>query len=113
MTDMHTQGRATVRVLNDKLRRHHVGGTIVVTPGIRALGSKMLSDLVTAVSEFDAFTIENDPYEDHDFGSVSVNGHVVFFKIDSYDRDLRYHSPDPADPAVTCRVMTLMLAEEY
>ena len=46
----------------------------------------------------------------HDFGAVQVHGHTVFFKIDTYDRNLRYHSPDPADPAVTCRVMTLMLA---
>jgi hypothetical protein len=55
----------------------------------------------------------NDPYDEHDFGSVTVAGHVVFFKIDYFDLDLRNHSPDPSEPAVTRRVMTLMLAEEY
>src|SRR3954454_9765684 len=39
--------------------------------------------------------------------------HIVLFKIDAYDLDHSGHSPDPADPSVICRVMTLMLADEY
>ena len=38
---------------------------------------------------------------------------MIFFKIDYYDADLLNLSPDPANPALTCRVMTIMLAEEY
>jgi hypothetical protein len=33
--------------------------------------------------------------------------------IDYYDRELSMHSPDPADPSITQRVITIMLAEEY
>lgn len=113
MADMTTTEHYTVRALNDRLRREHHGGRIAVTPGVRALGSDFLCDLLAAVAEFDTFTVENDPYREHDFGSVSVRGHSVFFKIDCHDRDFRHHSPDPADPSVTCRIMTLMLAEEY
>ena len=31
----------------------------------------------------------------------------MFFKIDYYDRSLNGHSPDPADPTVTTRVLTI------
>ena len=41
------------------------------------------------------------------------DGQRVFFKIDYFDESLTYHPPDPADPAVTKRVITIMLAEEY
>lgn len=66
-----------------------------------------------AVRAFDAFNPDNDPYGEHDFGTVEIEEHIVTFKIDYYDLDLQYASPDPTDPYVTCRVMTLMLAEKY
>jgi len=42
-----------------------------------------------------------------------ADGHKIMFKIDYFDSSLAQHSPDPADPAVTQRVITIMLAEEY
>ncbi len=84
-----------------------------MTRGIAALGPLLVLKIDQAVRDFDAFTPDNDPYGERDFGSLTVKGHVVMFKIDAYDLDLHYASPDPADPDVTCRVITLMLAEEY
>lgn len=104
---------ARIRALNDDLRRLHRGGTIVLTPGIQALAECTLRRVDVAIANFTAFDPENDPYDEHDFGSVSVAGETAFFKIDYYDLDLRNHSPDPADPNVTRRVLTIMLAEEY
>lgn len=37
----------------------------------------------------------------------------VIWKIDYYDKEMRYGSPDSADPSVTGRVMTVMLPEDY
>jgi hypothetical protein len=102
-----------VRALNDELRRTFTGGTLVVTPGIRDLDPGTLRQVDDAIRTFTKFDRDNDPCDEHDFGSVTVSGCVIFFKIDYYDLDLRNHSPDPADPEVTRRVLTLMLAEEY
>jgi len=113
MASSATEPNARVRTLNDLLRRYRLGGQVVLTPGVLALGLDLLLLIDDAVARFDAFTPDNDPYGEHDFGLVRVQGHVVLFKIDYYDLDRCGHSPDPADPNVTCRVMTLMLADEY
>ena len=47
------------------------------------------------------------------FGSLTVEGTKLYFKIDYYDALERYGSEDPADPAVTTRVLTILLPEEY
>ena len=108
-----TTSRERIRALNDELRRSHSGGLIVLTAGIQGLGADLVREIDDAVAVFTEFDNDNDPYGEHDFGSVTVCEHVVFFKIDYFDLDLLNHSPDPADPELTRRVMTLMLAEEY
>jgi hypothetical protein len=108
-----SQTSARARDLNDQLRKHRTGGQVVMTQSIAALGEEMIRRIDPAVTAFDAFTSDNDPYGKHDFGTVQVGGRVVMFKIDAYDLDLQCASPNPADPSVTCRVMTPMLADEY
>ena len=102
-----------IRALNDELRQHLIGGPAVITPGVAALGPDAVERIVKTIAVFDNFCHENDPYEEHDFGSFEADGHEILFKIDYYDHSLNYHSPDPADPSVTERVITIMLAEEY
>jgi hypothetical protein len=102
-----------IRALNDELRQNFATGTAVMTAGIAALGAKTVARIVKVVAVFDDFCHANDPYEEHDFGSFDVDGHTIFFKIDYFDKSRRYHSPDPSDPSVTERVITIMLAEEY
>jgi hypothetical protein len=102
-----------IRDLNDELRQTMTGGMAVMTPGIAALGREAVERIVKTIAVFDDFCNANDPHQEHDFGSFEAEGHTIFFKIDYFDNDLTYHSPDPSDPAVTRRVITIMLAEEY
>ena len=102
-----------IRALNDELRQHLLGGIAVITPGVAALGQEAVERIVKTIAVYDDFCHANDPHEEHDFGAFDADGHRIFFKIDYYDTTLTYHSPDPADPTVTERVITIMLAEEY
>lgn len=102
-----------IRQLNDRFRRSFVGGRVVMTAGVAALADKTWSELAKTVQAFDAFSVDNDPHGEHDFGSCELDGQRFLWKIDYYDQGLEFGSDDPADPAVTVRVLTVMLAEEY
>jgi hypothetical protein len=104
---------ARIRALNDELRQNFAQAMAVMTPGIAALGAEAVARIVKTIAVFDDFCHANDPHEEHDFGAFDADGHMIMFKIDYFDESLTYHSPDPADPSVTKRVITIMLAEEY
>ena len=102
-----------IRQLNDQLRKSLSGGVLVMTAGVRALDEARQLEVLDAVGAFHGFNADNDPYGEHDFGALEIDGERLFWKIDYYDRNLSARSPDPADPSVTTRVLTIMLAEEY
>ena len=102
---------AKIAALNDHARRSFTGCRVIITQGVQALDD--VQSVLDEVRRFDAFTPDNDPYEEHDFGSIHHSGQTVFWKFDYWDVDLTMHSPDLSDPAVTARVLTIMLADEY
>jgi Protein of unknown function (DUF3768) len=102
-----------IRALNDAFRRSLFGGKVMMTAGIAALSVAMQAKVLDEVRTFDAFTAENDPHAEHDFGSFEVGGRKIFWKIDAYDAAMEFGSEDPADPSTTTRVLTIMLASEY
>jgi hypothetical protein len=112
-TAINAAAPARIRALNDALRMTGCGGKTVMTRGVSALATDALVAVLKAISRFDGFTAENDPYGEHDCAVVEAAGHRVIWKIDYYDPAMQAHSDDPADLACTCRVMTIMLAEEY
>jgi hypothetical protein len=103
----------TIRALNDELRHNLTVGTAFITAGVAALGAEAVARIVKTIAVYDDFCHANDPFEEHDFGSFEADGQTIFFKIDYFYKALASHSPDPTDPLVTERVITIMLAEEY
>ena len=108
-----TDRAGRICALNDELRRTGTGGRVALTAGIAALPPEAIAAVLLAVQVFDAFTPDNDPHGEHDFALLEAAGQRVMFKIDYYDRALEFGSQNPADPACTRRIMTIMLAEEY
>lgn len=102
-----------IAALNDAFRTSFNGGILVLTTGIQALPEEVQVEILYKVRTFDEFTLDNDPHGEHDFGSLTVQGHRVFFKIDYYNLSMKFHSENAADSRVTSRVLTVMLAGEY
>lgn len=117
-----------IALLND-LAREGIGTAcnLLVTVGILALPYDDQSRIKALVKSYNGFDSENDPYGERDFGVIyQCADHSwtwerprfgererVFWKIDYLDWDTAQASEDPADPFVTARVLTIMLAEEY
>lgn len=110
---MRVERRERVRALNDRLRQQHLGGRIFLSSGLVALGQEACSQALQKIREVADFNERNDPYGEHDFGGIELNGKRVFWKIDYYDHSLTSRAVDPTDPAQCTRVMTVMLAWEY
>ena len=121
---------ARIARLNDLARRAMgVACTAVATVGFRSLSASDQSCVRELIETYDAFDEDNDPHGERDFGTIYQLGdgqwtterprsrdderERVFWKLDYYDRDLRFGSEDAADPAVTRRMLTIMLADEY
>ena len=106
-----------VQAKNDAFRKTvmfapHPDGKAVMTPGVASLGSSVCAWIYKQIAEFDDFTEDNDPYGDHDFGSIQPQGlPKIFWKIDYYeDADMEYGAEDKLN---AYRVLVIMLSEEY
>ena len=66
---------ARIRELNDRLRRHGRGGRIMITRGIAVLGIDTVRQILLAVVQLDGFTVDNDPWGEHDCAVLTVANH--------------------------------------
>jgi hypothetical protein len=113
MTSTTMSSAERIRALNDAFRRTFVGGMVLITAGVEAMPLEQRRSLLAKVRAFEGFGEDNDPHGEHDFGAVDEGDIRCFWKVDYYDRATELGSPDPADPAVTTRVLTIMRADEY
>ncbi len=94
---------ARIRVLNDRLRHTYAGGRIMLTCGFASREPIFVLQALSAIRHFDEFDDTNDPYAEHDFGSVEIDEQVVFWKIDYYAPNFEDGASDPADEAKQSR----------
>ena len=81
-----TTDTAKIRELNDAFRHHFpANGRRYITDRIFALDEGDRDAILEKIRKFDAFTPDNDPHGEHDFGSIDHNGDRIFWKIDYYD----------------------------
>jgi Protein of unknown function (DUF3768) len=102
-----------IRVLNDHLRTTFTGGCILVTASIVELDPQLKARVLLAARDSREFDPENDPHHEHDLAFFEVEGERYFFKVDYYDLAPKFHSPDPADPERTRRVLTVGHHSDY
>ncbi len=104
---------SAIAKLNDAFRANPILGTTILTAGIRSNSSEDIAYIMNKVCNFKDFNEDNNPYGERDFGAFDYKEQKIFWKIDYYDRNFEFASPDAADPSITNRVLTVMYADEY
>lgn len=104
-----------IRELNDAFRTNPFGegGKTMITQGVSAKGLIFSVQAQRAVQAFTDFNDDNDPHGEHDGATFIVDETLCYWKIDYFDPDMLHGSEAPWDEAATCRVLTIMLMEEY
>ena len=105
----------TIQEQNDSFRQSpdSTRGRTLITRGIAAMNPQRQQAIIRKVKNYNQFPKGDDPYGEHDFGAFNHDADRLLWKIDYYDTDYQWGSDDPADPAATRRVLTIMLASEY
>ncbi len=97
------------QLLNDTFRKSlgmTGSGRVVLTSGVDGLPDEIKTKVLLAVRDFDSFEDGDDPYGEHDFGVIELDGRKIYWKIDYYDENFEYGGD-------VNRLLTIMLASEY
>jgi len=102
-----------IRELNDAFRKTFKGGRVVMTSSVAELPDSVVAHALLEVADYSNFSEAVDPHGEHDFGKFQLVGRTFYWKIDYYDKQCEFGSEDPANPDITTRILTVMLASDY
>lgn len=95
--------------LNDQLRTTFKGGRVQMTAAVCALDPQLRGRALSALSRYDKFS----DGEEHDSGVFIFAGYSFEWRIEYRGKDGIGVSPDPANPEMTFRVLTLYAATDF
>lgn len=104
-----------IAALNDAFRAalpYGSGGCAMLSRAVADLPPETVARIMHAVCTFTAFTVDNDPWGEHDFAAFTIDGERINFKFDYY-ADARCESGAEDGGASCYRVLTIMLASDY
>ena len=100
--------RATIIALNDQLRTTFKGGRVQMTRDFFELDARLRGRALWVMSRYNKFADDSE----HNFGVFIFAGYSFEWDIEYRGKDGTGTSIDPADPAVTFRVLTLFAAAD-
>lgn len=102
-----------IRTQNDVFRATGNGGRIAFTGALSQEPEEYRNQVYERVRLYRDWPETKDPYGEHDFGRLMVGKRAIIWKIDYFDLDMNHGSEDPADPAQTTRLLSILFAEDY
>jgi len=100
--------REKIAALNDQLRTTFKGGRVQMTRSVYDLDDRLRGRALSVLARYNTF----DPASEHDCGVFIFAGFAFEWRIEYRGKDGVGHSPDPADPDMTMRVLTLYVTED-
>jgi hypothetical protein len=100
--------RTKIITLNDQLRTTFNGGRVQMSPAVGTLDPQLRGRALSALSRYNKFADGGE----HDWGVFIFAGYSFEWRIEYRAKEGIGVSPDPADPEMTFRVLTLYVVND-
>jgi hypothetical protein len=100
--------RAAIIALNDQFRTTFKGGRVQMTPSVYQLDDRLRGRALSVLARYSKFDADSE----HDWGTFIFAGFSFEWRIEYRAANGSGASPDPADPRMTLRVLTLYTMDD-